>query len=188
MFLCDFADYTVIIGNGGIHMGISDNKTEDMVFLKMPENFEEFLALSQAKLSTPFETAALTVLALCYYPNDFELFKKMYEYVSGPRQISQMEYQFLKDRFKDADYVARSYFKGAVPDNDYKPSEPHTITVSENPYTYANEGYAKMFMSSGGADSPRSVLLRKGKDGKWYLWEQFVLVGIRSPESTNPWA
>ena len=41
---------------------------------------------------------------------------------------------------------------------------------------------------SGGADSSRDVLLRKAKDGKWYLWEQFLLVGIRKPESSNPWA
>jgi hypothetical protein len=30
--------------------------------------------------------------------------------------------------------------------------------------------------------------MRKAKDGKWYLWEQFILVGIRQPESANPWA
>jgi len=30
--------------------------------------------------------------------------------------------------------------------------------------------------------------MRNAKDGKWYLWEQFLLVGIRPPESTNPWA
>ena len=93
-----------------------------------------------------------------------------------------------QDRFRDADYVPRSYFKGAVPANDYKPSEPYTVTVSENPYTYQNEGYAKMFLTSGGADSQRFVMLRKAKDDKWYLWEQFILVGIRPPESTNPWA
>ena len=68
------------------------------------------------------------------------------------------------------------------------PSQPYTVTVSENPYSYQNEGYAKMFIRSGGADSPREVLLRKAKDGKWYLWEQFILVGIRQPESQNPWA
>ena len=51
-----------------------------------------------------------------------------------------------------------------------------------------NENYAKLFLTSGGADSPRYVQLRKAKDGRWYLWEQFILVGIRPPESTDPWA
>ncbi len=36
--------------------------------------------------------------------------------------------------------------------------------------------------------APHSVTLRKAKDGKWYLWEQFLLPDIRQPESLNPWA
>ena len=40
----------------------------------------------------------------------------------------------------------------------------------------------------GGADSPRPVKLRLAKDGRWYLWEQYLLTGIREPESSNPWA
>ena len=88
----------------------------------------------------------------------------------------------------DADYVPRSYFVGATYKNDYVPQEPYSIVVSENPHSYENEGYATMYIASGGADSPRSVKLRKAKDGKWYLWEQFLLVGIRKPESDNPWA
>ena len=37
-------------------------------------------------------------------------------------------------------------------------------------------------------DNPREVKLRLAKDGRWYLWEQMILVGIREPESANPWA
>ncbi|MBR5091644.1 MAG: hypothetical protein IK093_19655 [Ruminiclostridium sp.] len=164
------------------------NKSVDVVFSTLPDTFEQFTALPQAALSTPFDTAAMTVLALCFYPQDAELSMRMYEFVSGPRVINPAEKIFIKDRFRDYDYVPRSYFRGAVPGNDYKPSEPYTVTVSENPYSYQNEGYARMFLSSGGADSQRYVQLRKAKDGKWYLWEQFILVGIRPPESTNPWA
>jgi hypothetical protein len=88
----------------------------------------------------------------------------------------------------DKDYVPRSYFKGATPANDYKPDEPYTITVSENPYSYDDQGYAKLYLQSGGADSPRPIQLRQAKDGKWYLWEQFILADIRKPESADPWA
>lgn len=164
------------------------NKYVDVVFDKLPETYEEFTALPQASLSTVFDTAAMTVLALSYYPTDPELSKKMYTYVSGPRTINAAEYSFIKDRFMDYDYVPRSYFTGAVPSNDCTPSEPYTVRVSENPYSYANDGYAKMYLTSGGADTQRFVSLRKGKDGKWYLWEQFILVGIREPDSDSPWA
>ncbi len=164
------------------------SKSVDVVFSRLPETLEEFRALPQAALSTPFETAAMTVLALCFYPQDPDLSMEMFRFVSGPRTINPSEYLFIKDRFRDSDYVPRSYFKGAVPGNDYKPSEPYTVTVSENPYSYENEGYAKMFLTSGGADNPRFVMLRKAKDGKWYLWEQFILVGIRPCEGSDPWA
>ena len=165
-----------------------DNKYAEVVFDKLPTTYEEFIALPQANLSNVYDTAAMTVLALSYYPTDPDLSMKMYEFISGPRTINAVEYSFIKDRFMDYDYVPRSYFSGSTPANDYTPSEPYTVKVSENPYTYADDGYAKMYLTSGGSDNDRFVMLRKAKDGKWYLWEQFILVGIREPESSNPWA
>ena len=164
------------------------NKTKAVVFSSLPETLEGFKALPQASLSDPFDTAALTVLALCFYPQDKELSLSMLGFLKGPGSMSEMEKQFIADRFRDSDYVPRSYFNGAVPANDYAPSSPYTITVSDNPYSYTNDGYAVLYIRSGGADSPRSVKLRLAKDGKWYLWEQFLLSGIRAPESSNPWA
>ena len=49
------------------------NRTEEIVFEKLPESFEDFLSLPQARLATPFDTAALTVLAFCYYPDNPDL-------------------------------------------------------------------------------------------------------------------
>ncbi|MBQ1848130.1 MAG: hypothetical protein II135_09010 [Clostridia bacterium] len=164
------------------------NKSVDIVFKTLPETLEEFKALPQAALESQFDTAAMTVLALCFYPHDKDLSLSMLEFLSGPREITPAEKQFIKDRFMDTDYIPRSYFKGSTPKNDYQPAEPYTITVKENPYSYQNDGYAKLLIESGGADSPRDVVLRKAKDGKWYLWEQHLLVGVRKPESSNPWA
>ncbi len=164
------------------------NKTYAVTFQRLPETLEEFKALPQAALTAPADTAALTVLALCFYPQNQNLSLAMLQYISGPREMSNYEKQFIADRFRDKDYVPRSYFAGATPQNDYKPSEPYTIYVSENPYTYQSQGYAKLFLTSGGADSPRPVQLRNTKDGKWYLWEQFLLADIRKPESSDPWA
>ncbi|MBR6102427.1 MAG: hypothetical protein IKP95_08365 [Ruminococcus sp.] len=165
------------------------NKTETITFAKLPDTLEEFKALPQAALTSPFDTAALTVLALCFYPKDKQLCFDMLDAIKGPRPLSQQEKSFINDRFMDGkDYVPRSYFVGATPQNDYTPSEPYSIKVKENPYSYDNENYAKLFITSGGADSDRYVTLRFAKDGKWYLWEQYLLPDIRKPESTNPWA
>ena len=160
----------------------------NIVFERIPTSLEEFKALPQAAMANPFDTAAMTVLALSVYPKDRELSLSMLDYLRGPRPLSPYEKQFIRDRFMDNDYVARSYFAGAAPSNDYTPSVPYTLTVTENPYSYTEPNYAKLYLQSGGADSPRYVQLRLAKDGKWYLWEQLLLAGIRVPESQNPWA
>lgn len=163
-------------------------KTEKIVFDTMPMSYEEFVSLPQAKMETPFETASLTVLAFCFYSADKNMCLKMLDFLRGPRPLSPMDKSFIADRFRDKDYVPRSYFNGATPDNDYMPIEPYTLEISENPYSYDNQGMAKLYIRSGGADSPRAIELRKAKDGKWYLWEQYILSDIRQPESANPWA
>ena len=161
---------------------------EKVVINEMPDDFETFKALPQAEMKTPFDTAALTVVALTYYSCNKNLCFEMMDYLRGPRPLSNMDKQFINDRFRDKDYVPRSYFDGATPENDYEPSSPYTITVSDNPYSYENEGYATLHLKSGGADSPRQVQLRLAKDGKWYLWDQMLLADIRKPESEDPWA
>ena len=113
----------------------------------------------------------------------------MLDFLRGPRPMNGMDKQFVADRFRGKDYVPRSYFDGATPDNEYAPALPYSIQVTENPYSYANSGYAKLFIKSGGADDPRPITLRNAKDGKWYLWEySSILLGIREPASANPWA
>ena len=169
-------------------VGVGGNKSVDVVFASLPEDLEGFKALPQAAMSTPYDTAALTVLAFCFYPHDKDMSLAMLDFLRGPRPLSGVDKQFIKDRFSDKDYVPRSYFHGATPQNDYQPSEPYTITVSENPYSKIGENMLKLHINSGGADSPRQVDVRLAKDGKWYLWEQYLLSDIRKPESANPWA
>ncbi len=164
------------------------SRTLNVVFPALPATLEDFRSLPQAALSSPFDTAALTVLALYFYPQDKETSLQMLEFLRGPRPMTGIDKQFIADRFRGKEYLPRSYFKGAVPENDYTPQPPYTVTVSENPYSYQNQGYAKLFVACGGADSPRPIQLRMAKDGKWYLWEQALLTGIREPESANPWA
>jgi len=174
----------------GLNKAVNEitNKSERMVIGEIPQSMEQFTSLPQADMSTPFKTAALTVVALCLYPENRQLSFEMLEYLKGPAGLSGIDKQFINDRFMDKDYVPRSYFEGATPENNYQPASPYTLTVSENLYSYQNEGYTTLYVTSGGADSPRSVQLRLAKDGKWYLWEQYLLADIRKPESENPWA
>ena len=64
------------------------NKSVTIDFPGIPESYEEFVSLPEAKMETPFETAAMTVLALCVYPKDKELSIKMLNLLRGPRPLS----------------------------------------------------------------------------------------------------
>ena len=46
------------------------NKSESFTFAALPESLAQLQALPEAALDTPFQTAALTVLALCAYAAD----------------------------------------------------------------------------------------------------------------------
>ena len=147
--------------------------------------------ISQAAMDTPFKTAAMTVLAFTYYPVDKEMSLAMLDFIKGPKPLSPLEKQFIADRFRDKDYVPRSYFVGATPDNNYEPSTPYTINFFENPHARENidDGYLTLQVQSGGADSPRQIKLRtKPSTGEWFLWEQFILSDIRPPKAADPWA
>ena len=165
------------------------NKKEVFTFTALPENLAELQALPEAKLDSPSKTAALTVVALCVYAADKNIGIEMLNFLKGPRPLSNMEIQFIDDRLRDGKtYVPFSYFKGATPENDYTPDTPYSVTVESNVYSDANQGYMKLLIRSGGADTPREVQLRMKGDGQWLLWEQFLLPDIRKPKSADPWA
>ena len=164
-------------------------KKERIVLNSLPATLAELMALPEAAQDTPQATAALAVAAFCAYPQNKDAALEMIDHLRGPRPMNGSDKQFIADRFRGKDYVPRSYFEGAAPQNDYAPSAPYAITIEENDYSYQTEGYAKLYIRSGGADSSRPVTLRLAKDGKWYLWEySSLLLGIRQPESSNPWA
>lgn len=160
-----------------------------VTFSKLPETLAELKTLPEASLTQPQFAAALTVAALALYPKDREQALGMLAFLQGPRELSVFDKQFIADRFRDKDYVPRSYFLGATPENGYEPTQPFTVEFFENPYSRTQEGYLILHVRSGGADSPRQIKLRnKPSTGQWFLWEQFLLSDIRKPVAADPWA
>ena len=157
-------------------------------FAALPESLTQMQALPEAERKDPFQTAALTVCALCAYAADKNIGTEMLNWLRGPRPLNAFDISFLNDRFRDGHHVPFSYFKGANPENDYTPDKPFTLEIEAGPYADANPGYKKLHIRSGGADNPREIVLRQKGDGTWLLWDQFLLLSIRAPKSADPWA
>ena len=156
-------------------------------FSSLPATMDQFTALPQAQLQSPYETAAMFVLTLNSFLQNKDEFTAMVNFLKGPAPLSPRELSLFKTQVTD--YLSRSYFVGATPQNEYTPSQPYSVLISDNPHSYVEQGIVKLFVHCGGADSPRPVKMRLAKDGRWYLSEySSILLGIRKPESANPWA
>ena len=164
------------------------NARETFTFLGIPKSVTELSALPEAAMLNPFQTAALTILALCRYADDAAATVEMLDFLKGPTPLSPLERQFLRDRLTGKSYVPFSFFAGATVQNNYTPTMPFTVTVMENLYSYAEDGYAKLLIQSSGADQARPVQLRRKGQGQWFLWEQFLLSDVRQPAANDPWA
>mgnify|MGYP004538344045 FL=1 len=170
-------------------VGKGKNRTEKFSFTSIPQSLTELQALPEARLDTPFKTAALTVLALCLYKENSDIVLEMLDFLKGPEQVSPYEKQFYKERLSEKEYIPFSYFDGATPENGYTPSEPITISIYENPYSFDNDNWATLWVKSGGADNMRSIKLRqKPSTGQWFLNDIQCLSEIRLPKEADPWA
>lgn len=165
------------------------NQSWQVTFKELPTTVDMLRSLPEANLKEPYYAAALLIPALCLWPKDEKAAIEMLNFLKGPEGLSTREIQFIKERFRGKDYLPFSYFKGTSPENGYKPSSPYTVTVSTVPTSFDEAGYAKLYLQSSGADSPRPVQIRKKESsGQWFLWDQMLLSEIRVPVSENPWA
>ena len=119
-------------------------KRETFTFSALPESLAEMQALPEAKLDTPFATAALTVLALCAYAADRSTGTEMLNWLRGPRPLNGQDISFLNDRFRDGKtYLPFTYFAGSTPDNNYTPAQPYKVTIESNHVSAEEQGYMK---------------------------------------------
>lgn len=162
---------------------------ETVTLSSLPQNLAELQTMPQADLQDPYGTVALTLAALCRYGESVDDCVQMLDFLRGPRPLSPMDKQFLRDRLVGKAYVPVSYFDGTSPQNNYTPSVPYRITVKKNPYSAQGEDFLTLWVHSSGADNDRIVeVRRKPSTGQWFLWEVKCLSDIRIPVSADPWA
>jgi len=165
------------------------NQSVTITFNSLPKTQSEIMSLPESTLDTPFKTTALALAALANFENSPADTFAMLDFLKGPEPTSAYEKQFIKDRLNGKNYKVLSFFAGATPENGYTPSVPYSITVSDNPYFYSTENWATMYVKSSGADSERSIKLRKKPStGQWFINEIQCLSDIRVPVEADPWA
>lgn len=177
------------VNNAVQNIGKGRNHTETFTFSALPSNVDELKALPEAKLDTAFKTTALVILALNRYDADPSSAISMLNFLKGPEDFNGKEQAFLKDRLEGKGFKARSFLGGATAENNYTPNTPYTVAVSENPYSFDEENWATMYVTSGGADNPRPIKLRKKPStGEWFLNDIQCLADVRLPKVEDKWA
>lgn len=165
------------------------NQSWQVVFNELPKTLEMIQKLPEASLQEPYYAAALLIPALCLWPVNQNEARAMINFLKGPQELSVREVQFIKERLQGKEYLPFSYFEKTTPENGYEPTRPYTVTVSTVPTSFDEDGYAKLYLKSSGADSVRPVHLRKkASTGEWFLLDQMLLSQIRVPVSEDPWA
>lgn len=156
----------------------------------IPQNLQQMLQMPYAALTNEFEVSALCVAVLCNYCHNVPATIEMLNYLHGPRPLTPMQIQFLRDRLTGKPYKMLSYLSGTSPQNNYTPAVPMSINVLTTPYSYHHQDMVTLYITSSGADSPRQIdLRRKPSTGQWFVWEEAGLMpDVRIPVSQDPWA
>jgi hypothetical protein len=175
------------IFGGGSGQG---NSTRIVQIPFVPQNIEQMMKMPYAKLTNEFEVAALTVAVLCNYCQDPQATVEMLNYLRGPRPLSALDVQFLRDRLSGKPYKMLSYLNGTSPTNNYTPTMPLGVTIVTTPASAVQPDMISLFIPSSGADSLRQLdLRRKPSTGQWFLWSLVGLMpDVRIPVNQDPWA
>ena len=166
------------------------NSTRNVQIPFVPQNIEQMMKMPYAKLTNEFEVAALTVAVLCNYCQDPQATVEMLNYLRGPRPLSALDVQFLRDRLSGKPYKMLSYLNGTSPTNNYTPTMPLGVTIVTTPASAVQPDMISLFIPSSGTDSLRQLdLRRKPSTGQWFLWSLVGLMpDVRIPVNQDPWA
>ena len=166
-----------------IGAGVAEAKVVDLGS-KLPQSAAEI-----PSLKNPYDVAAYAVAAFIRYTENQAEGEAMLNKLKGPEPLNPFGKQFLRDRLRGKEYVARSYVIGTSPENGYALQAPYKIKVESNPYSFQEAHYARLLLTSSGADNPRWIVLReKASTGEWFLWTyEGVLADIRPPKGASAW-
>lgn len=159
----------------------------------MITNFNKFKAAWESDASDPYDSILYYIIAALNIEKDAKLADAMMTVVVSKRDCIESgsspsglklgkSAKYYIGQFKEDKNIARSYV-GADWQEDYKFDKKNlTMTVTRD--QKVDDTTRKIFIHSGGADSPRPVTVKKNKHGQWKLTSYGSLcVGVRKPAS-----
>ncbi len=164
---------------------------------ELPQSIEAFIALRDRVAEAPQGGAAMMIVALLMYVEAEDVGRQCLAIAvdrdklsEGPKgyegwQLRASDIWLLHSQIKDKPYIARSYVKGATPDNGYQlPESSYAFEFSDNPHSGDPEiGIYKVFVTSSGASSPRPVTVKRNDQGIWKAYEwSTLIVGVQEPD------
>ncbi|MHA2208283.1 MAG: DUF6935 domain-containing protein [Candidatus Thorarchaeota archaeon] len=159
----------------------------------MITSFDKFKAAWEKDASDPYDSIIYYVIAALNIDKDSKLADAMMTIVVSKRDCmdSSSSPSGLKlgkssayyiGQFQEDKNIARSYV-GADWQEDYK-FDKNNLTMTVTRDQEVDDKTRKIFIHSGGADSPRPVTVKRNKHGQWKLTSYGSLcVGVRKPAS-----
>jgi len=156
-------------------------------------DFKKFKAAWEKDAGDPYESIMYYVIAALNIEKDTDLADAMMTVVVSKRDCMESSKspsglklgksaRYYIGQFQDDKSIARSYV-GASWKDDYafhKKNLVMTVTRDQK----VDDKTRKIFIESGGADSPRPVTVARNKHGQWKLTNYGSLcVGVRKPAS-----
>lgn len=169
---------------------------QDTVIPSIPSNVDSLLEIRDSLATTPEGGAAFFVLAMYLKAMESDLAMPAFTIGMDSSQLrndprgyrgfspSASYNDFINRYLPRAPYIAFSYFQGALPENGYAVGNTDLVVQTiRNPYSEIAEDEIKVFVYSGGADTPRPITLKRNNRGLWKAKNSNSLfVGVRAPE------
>lgn len=159
----------------------------------MITNFNKFKAAWEKDANDPYDSIIYYVIAALNIDKDSKLADAMMTVVVSKRDCMDSSSSpsglklgkssaYYVGQFQEDKNIARSYV-GADWQDDYK-FDKNNLTMTVTRDQEVDDKTRKIFIYSGGADSPRPVTVKRNKHGQWKLTSYGSLcVGVRKPAS-----
>ena len=177
--------------------------TYTYTFSTIPTNVEELKQYNISGDDGRYKVLALYIMSLrTWKPENQTDCEEMIGYLCN-RQLSVYEKQRLAEQMKKSKqylYLGNAFLNGSTPANNYTPSQPYSITLTQDSVVDEDQVYIpanpsipspdqyRAFIYCKASDSGKWIdVYKSSKDGNWYMYKWMDLItSIKVPASSNP--